>query len=110
MISSILFDFGGTLDADGLHWLDRFYRIYDQIGLSEIPKERIKEAFYWADAQLESDPSIRKAGFRSMMEQHVRHQFEKLGLKDPKREERAAAAFYRPSEKVLHRNRSILER
>ena len=45
-----------------------------------------------------------------MMARHVRYQFEKLGLKDPKREAQAAAAFYRPSEKVLHRNRGILER
>ncbi len=110
MISAILFDFGGTLDSDGQHWLDRFYGIYDQIGLSKIPKERIKEAFYWADAQLESDLSMRKAGFRPMMERHVHYQFEKLGLKDPRREADAAGAFYRPSEKVLHRNRGILER
>jgi putative hydrolase of the HAD superfamily len=110
MISAILFDFGGTLDGDGLHWLDRFYRIYDQIGLSGIPKERIKEAFYWADAQMESNPAMRKAGFRPMMERHVHYQFEKLGLMDLKREAKAAAAFYRPSEKVLHRNRLIFER
>jgi len=110
MISAILFDFGGTLDGDGQHWLDRFYRIYDQIGLAAISKERIKEAFYWADRLLEEDLSIREAGFRPMMERHAHYQFEKLGLDDPKREAEAAAAFYRPSEKVLHRNRRILER
>ena len=110
MISAILFDFGGTLDSDGQHWLNRFYRIYDQIGLSHVPKERVKEAFYWADTQLEIDPGIRTAGFRLMMERHVHLQFEKLGLLDPQREIKAAEAFYRPSEKVLHRNRSILER
>src|SRR5262245_8247746 len=49
MISAFLFDFGGTLDSDGQHWLDRFYRIYEQIGLSALAKDRIKEAFYWAD-------------------------------------------------------------
>jgi putative hydrolase of the HAD superfamily len=98
------------LDSDGQHWLDRFYHIYDQIGLTTIPKKRIKEAFYWADGLLEADQSIRFAGYRLMMERHVHYQFEKLGLDDPKRETEAAAAFYRPSEKVLHRNRRILER
>jgi putative hydrolase of the HAD superfamily len=110
MISSILFDFGGTLDSDGQHWLDRFYRIYDQIGLSDIPKNIVKEAFYFADERLESDSFVRTAGFRPMMERHVQYQFQKLGLKDPKREAEAAAAFYRPCEKVLHRNRGIMER
>src|SRR5689334_14843655 len=110
MISAILFDFGGTLDSDGQHWLDRFYRIYEQIGLSHIPQARIKEAFYWADAQLEKNPAIQKAGFREMMTQHVHHQFEKLALKDPTRESEAAMAFARPSEKILHRNRHLLEK
>jgi putative hydrolase of the HAD superfamily len=109
MISAILFDFGGTLDSDGQHWLNRFYRIYDQIGLSHIPKEQVKEAFYWADSQLEKDKEIRLAGFRLMMKRHAHLQFEKLGLVDPERETQAAEAFYRPSEKILHRNRVILE-
>jgi hypothetical protein len=47
VISGLLFDFGGTLDADGLHWLDRFYAIYADIGLPEISKTLIKQAFYW---------------------------------------------------------------
>ncbi len=110
MISAVLFDFGGTLDSDGQHWLDRFYRIYDQIGLPQVPKERIKEAFYWADAKLEADPTIRKAGFREMMERHVHFQFENLGLMDPIRELEAATIFSRPSETVLHRNRRTLEK
>src|ERR1041385_6389110 len=108
MISAILFDFGGTLDYDGQHWLHRFCRIFDQIGLTDKPKAQIKNAFYWADHHLEIDPGIRKAGFRPMMERHVHLQFEKLGLKDLKKEKQAAAAFYRPSEKILHRNRRIL--
>ncbi len=110
MISSILFDFGGTLDSDGLHWLDRFYRIYEQAGLTQVPKTKIKEAFYLADEALEADSSINTAGFRRMMERHVRLQFDHLGLMDPVKEAEIAAAFYRPSEKVLHRNRLILER
>jgi putative hydrolase of the HAD superfamily len=110
MISSILFDFGGTLDADGGHWLNRFWAIYEQIGLGQIPKERIKEAFYWADAQAEADPAMKSSGYRDMMTRHVRWQFEKLGLRDTKREAEAAAAFYKPSERVLHRNCHVLEK
>lgn len=110
MISTILFDFGGTLDYDGGHWLDRFYLIYSKLGLNHIPKERIKEAFYWADTQAEADPDMRQAGFREMMNKHVRWQFEKLGIRDTKREAQAAEAFAKPSERILHRNRHILEK
>lgn len=109
MISAILFDWGGTLDADGLHWLDRFYEIYDKAGLQGIAKERIKEAFYWADAQAEKDTAMKKAGLREMMERHVRWQFEKLALHDPKLEAEVASAFWKPSERILRRNRHVLE-
>jgi HAD superfamily hydrolase (TIGR01509 family) len=110
MFSSILFDFGGTLDADGLAWLDRFYDLYPRAGLANVPKSLIKEAFYWAEAQAELDPAIKKAGFREMMERHVRWQFTKLGLHDPEKETAVAAGFYRPAERILHRNRHLLER
>ncbi len=29
-IDTVLFDFGGTLDAPGVHWLTRFHRLYPQ--------------------------------------------------------------------------------
>ena len=38
---AVLFDFGGTLDSDGGHWLDRFYELYDQACL-RVAKEEIK--------------------------------------------------------------------
>ena len=56
-IDTVLFDFGGTLDAPGVHWLTRFHSLYPQVGLDVAP-ERIKEAFYWADAQLMAHPEI----------------------------------------------------
>ena len=110
MISALVFDFGGTLDADGLHWLDRFYAIYADIGLAEIPKKKIKEAFYWADEQAELDPGMRSAELRPMMERHVHWQFQKLGLENQMLEARAAAAFYKPADRILRRNRHIFEK
>jgi HAD superfamily hydrolase (TIGR01509 family) len=109
MIYGILFDFGGTLDADGGHWLDRFYRIYEEIGLRNLDKGAIKEAFYFADAQAALDPAMRKALYRDMMRRHVHWQFEKLKLRDPDKETQAADAFVRAAERVLRRNRKALE-
>jgi putative hydrolase of the HAD superfamily len=108
-LNGLLFDFGGTLDSDGGHWLDRFWGIYEHSGLNTISKDLIKEAFYWADAQLEADDTINTAGFRQMMNRHVQLQFEKLCLEDKTKCAEVSAAFYRPSERILHRNRNILE-
>jgi putative hydrolase of the HAD superfamily len=110
MISSILFDMGGTLDSDGLHWLDRFYSIYKKQGISQVSRDSIKEAFYWADTQAEAHETIKKAGLREMIEQHVRWQFQKLSIENVGLEAQVSAAFWRPSERIMRRNRHILER
>ena len=61
-MKSLLFDYGGTLDADGTTWLERFYPIYKEAGL-DIPKERFDRAFYDSDDNL-----------------HVRHALKGLNL------------------------------
>ena len=109
MISAVLFDFGGTLDSDGQHWLDRFYAIYPQVGLHQIPKNLIKEAFYWADEQADLDRAIRTADLQSMMDRHVAWQFKKLGLNDKALETKVSAAFAKPCARTLRRNRHVLE-
>lgn len=50
-MKSLLFDYGGTLDADGTTWLERFQPIYKEAGL-EVPQERFERAFYDADDNL----------------------------------------------------------
>ena len=109
MISGLLFDFGGTLDSDGGHWLNRFWDLYPAIGLGDIPRERIKEAFYWADEQAEHHPAMRQADYRTMMELHVGWQFSKLGLRDAAKVKTTAAAFSKPAIRILNRNRHVLE-
>ena len=44
MIRAVLFDLGGTLDGDGLHWLDRFAAMYADAGVF-LPGQRVREAF-----------------------------------------------------------------
>jgi len=50
-ITAILFDFGGTLDADGVAWKERFYRLYRAEGL-DVSSDRFAQAFYRADDAL----------------------------------------------------------
>jgi putative hydrolase of the HAD superfamily len=110
MISGILFDYGGTLDSDGGHWLERTYHMYTQIGLGDLDKTLIKEAFYWADEQALLDPGMRTAPYRDMMQRHLRWQFQKLGLRDSEKEAKGVTVFVRAAERVLHRNRKMLEK
>ena len=49
--SVLLFDFGGTLDADGVAWKDRFFRIWtEEIG--PVGRDAFDRAFYSADDEL----------------------------------------------------------
>lgn len=50
-MQAVLFDYGGTLDADGITWLERFYPIYKEYG-AEIPRARFDRAFYDSDDHL----------------------------------------------------------
>ncbi len=61
-MKSLLFDYGGTLDADGTTWLERFHLIYEEAGLN-IPRNRFDRAFYDSDDNL-----------------HVRHALKGLDL------------------------------
>ena len=107
--NAILFDFGGTLDSDGEHWLDRFYELYEDVNIG-LPREEIKRVFYHADALCCSDPCVPKLGLRSLMQHHVRLQMEGLGLSEPALEDRLVKGFCSRAEWFLVRNTSLLGR
>jgi len=46
--AAVLFDFGGTLDADGVPWKERFFRIYHAEGV-HIAREQFDSIFHEAD-------------------------------------------------------------
>jgi len=50
-IETVLFDFGGTLDADGVAWSERFHALYRAEGL-DLSAEAFAPAFYAADDAL----------------------------------------------------------
>lgn len=63
----ILFDFGGTLDADGLRLSLRFYRAYCRAG-GRLPLAEFESLFRESDRQLAAMPGIRQAGCRETLE------------------------------------------
>lgn len=79
MIRAIVFDFGGTLDGDGLHWLDRFGSLYAELGL-QIPREQIRAAFDFAEQQSLGEPAIREARLEEMVARHLGWQWQHLGI------------------------------
>jgi HAD superfamily hydrolase (TIGR01549 family) len=106
---AILFDFGGTLDSDGEHWLDRFYELYEKAGL-DLPRDEIKRVFYMADVDCCNDPQVNLLGLRPLMAHHVQLQFGGLNLKNPEKERELAEGFCAKTEGYLRRNLQLLRR
>jgi len=70
MIRAILFDMGGTLDGDGLHWLDRFVALYADAGARQ-PREVLRGAFDHAELLAATDEVIATASLEQMIDRHV---------------------------------------
>jgi putative hydrolase of the HAD superfamily len=106
-ISAILLDYGGTLDADGVHWLDRLYALYERLATSPPSRPAIKQAFYAGIKAIEQDPTIRPCGMRELVRRHVAVQVHALGLEPPLAAQ-VASAFADPIDALFLRNREIL--
>lgn len=48
MKKAILFDFGGTLDTDGIHWSEKFFEVYNHFNIP-VTKENLREAFIYSE-------------------------------------------------------------
>jgi FMN phosphatase YigB (HAD superfamily) len=64
---AVLFDFGGTLDADGLRWSVRFHEAYTAAG-GQLGADAFEAVFRQSDRALETHPGIQGLGFRVMLE------------------------------------------
>ncbi len=107
--SVVLFDFGGTLDADGLRWSVRFHARYRAAG-GTLDLATFEPLFQRSDEMLAALPGIRSLEYRATVDAQARL----LGRLLP--DARAvslgalAEAFYREARATIERNRPLLER
>ena len=107
MLRAILFDMGGTLDGDGLHWLDRFVALYQSFGI-KLPREMIRAAFDEAERQSAVDESIASSNLEQMIELHVGWQLAHLGLNDPELGQHLVEGFIGPVREAAIENARLL--
>jgi len=107
MIRAIFFDMGGTLDGDGLHWLERFLVLYERLGV-KLPRESIRRAFDQAERKSLSDERIAQSGLEQMIELHVKWQLAHLGLEDSKLERQLVDGFLEPVPQAVIANAQLL--
>jgi len=104
--SAVLFDFGGTLDADGVPWKERFYRLFQEEG-APVARERFDPLFYGADDALTGSvpPTL---SFRETVRGLAAGVTEALGLRDPALADRVANRFLAEAVERLRHNAALL--
>jgi HAD superfamily hydrolase (TIGR01509 family) len=105
----VLFDFGGTLDADGVHWAPRFYAAY-RAGGGKIEYPAFEVVFRATDGVLERQPRVRTMGFRAMIDAQAQLLRERLPDGAGVDAAQIATQFHAEAVAVIARNRPILER
>ena len=108
-LQGILFDLGGTLDADGEHWLNRFYLLYQEY-LPEVAWEELKTAFYDAEAYCLQDPRGADLNLAGLIDLHVSRQLAVLKVERAEIHRALVQKFLASCLQTLHRNAGILSR
>ncbi len=103
----MLFDFGGTLDSDGVHWSPRFYAAYRAAG-GTLDFATFEPIFKGSDEAMARLPDIRTLGFRAVIEAQARLLVTRL----PDHVDAAAIArrLHGEAVAVVTRNLPVLER
>jgi putative hydrolase of the HAD superfamily len=107
--SAILFDFGGTLDSDGIRWSLRFHAAYRSGGgILDFPT--FEPTFQRSDRLIAANSRVRHLGFRALVELQAELLTELLpdgAALDPSA---LAEPFLTESLAMVERNRALLER
>jgi len=118
-VQAVLFDYGGTLDGAGRHWLPRFLETYRAAGLP-LTFDRFRAAFDHATRCAYQDARMGGLGLQGTIAFHVARQIEHLGVDDRVIADRVIAdrviadrvitEFVRDSRAALEESRAVLTR
>ncbi|HVP39385.1 MAG TPA: HAD family hydrolase [Candidatus Saccharimonadales bacterium] len=104
---AVLFDFGGTLDGDGIHWSRRFDAAFRALGLS-YPPEALDRAFRAAEDAINADPAVSRLDLPGSIRLEAGLMLGALGFPDPAPAEAAARALTLETRGFLARNSDVL--
>jgi HAD superfamily hydrolase (TIGR01509 family) len=113
-VETVLFDFGGTLDSDGLAWKERFHTLYGAEGL-DLSAEAFAPAFYAADdaliGALAPTTGLKETvdALAANLEAELARQGAGQDGIDIARGRRVASRFLSEMSAVFARNRPVLE-
>jgi HAD superfamily hydrolase (TIGR01549 family) len=108
-VEALLFDLGGTLDADGEGWGDRFATLLAR-ELPGLPGAAVAAALAAGEQRVLHDPRAAELDLEEMVALHVATQLERLAATCPARAARIAKAFQDETSTALAGRRPLLAR
>jgi HAD superfamily hydrolase (TIGR01549 family) len=106
---AILFDFGGTLDGDGVHWPLRFHHAYVATG-GNLSYSEFDPFFRISENALAARPDIRSLGFMAAIHAQAEELWEALPEKERFGVTDLAGDLHRDAVAAVKRNTPMLER
>ena len=81
-IKGVIFDYGGTLDTNGVHWFHIFRQVYET-HLPQITEEQLREAYVYGERYLATHRVIEpEDDFLAMLRKKIAIQASQLGVED----------------------------
>lgn len=108
-MEAILFDYGGTLDADGRTWLERFKPLYAAEGVDSA-SGRFERAFYDSEDSLPGRFLLKGVPLEKTLILLTRCVLETVAPDRMALAEAIAERFLQDSRRIFQRNRPMLER
>ena len=115
-IKGIIFDYGGTIDTDGIHWGELIGEEYDKAGIG-IGRELYREAYVHGERSLAKSPIIEPTDtFHTLLKKKIKLQFEYLSQQDSQlrltqeQADKIADACYARVNEALALTRSIVQK
>ena len=104
--NAVLFDFGGTLDANGIPWKERMLTLLQKEGVQR-PNEELTQAFYQADDSLVGtiSPSL---SFQQTVELLVQRLFQTLGIANDALSQKISGCFIQEAQDQIATNVTFL--
>jgi len=82
MLQALWFDFGGTLDTDGVHWSEKYWEAYCQLQIA-ISKPHFEWAFVEADRVIAGEVPYTGMPFSHIIRRQLTLQFDLLSKVEP---------------------------
>ena len=109
-IEALIFDLGGTLDADGRSWAERFRQLLGEERLPGAEPERIEAALRAGERALREHPRAAGLALPEMVAIEIEAQLACLGATERDRVRELADRFARETSDTLRRRRALLGR